>query len=125
MSTKESLYKYRERIARYRRIIKNLRNGDLALKFLDHLGVLGLSDARISKYASHIPPLLRVIDFDLTAATKQDVETVVAWINSGAFHFPGNSTLCPIFGGKISFVRLIFMSVLFSGDINTVQHMNG
>ena len=37
MSTKEFLYKYQERIARYRRIIKELRNGDLALKFLDHL----------------------------------------------------------------------------------------
>jgi len=82
MSTKESLYKYRERIARYRRVIKKLRNGGLALKFLDHLDALGLSDARISKYASHIPPLLRVIDFDLKAANKQDVEKVVAWINS-------------------------------------------
>jgi len=55
MSTREFLYKYRERIARYRRVIKNLRNGDFALKFLNHLGALGLSDARISKYASHLP----------------------------------------------------------------------
>jgi len=49
---------------------------------LDHLAALGLSIARISKYASHLPALLRIIDFDLAKATREDVEKVVAWINS-------------------------------------------
>ncbi|MCS7373564.1 MAG: hypothetical protein NDF56_01095 [archaeon GB-1845-036] len=49
---------------------------------MDHLAALGLSIARISKYASHLPALLRIIDFDLAKATREDVEKVVAWINS-------------------------------------------
>ena len=76
------IYDYEERLRRYKRIIKCLRNSGLALRFLDHLAVLGLSVARISKYASHLPALLRVIDFDLADATREDVERVVAWINS-------------------------------------------
>jgi len=57
------------------------RNGEIALRFLDHLASLGLSIARLSKVASHIPALLRAIDFDLEGATRRDVERVVAWIN--------------------------------------------
>jgi len=76
------IYDYDERLERYKRIIKELRNSGLALKFLDHLSALGLSVARVSKYASHLPPLLRVIDFEPAKATRQDVEKVVAWINS-------------------------------------------
>ena len=75
------IYDYEERLQRYRRAIKRLRNGDLALRFLDHMAALGLSVARVSKYASHLLVLLRVIDFDLKEATRSDVERVVAWIN--------------------------------------------
>ena len=82
---RNGIYDYEERLRRYRRIIKRLRNGELALRFLDHLAALGLSVARVSKYASHLPPLLRVIDFDPAEATRQDVEKVVAWINSQPF----------------------------------------
>jgi integrase len=77
-----AIYDYEQRLVRYRRSIKTLKNGELALKFLDHLGALGLSTARVAKYASHIPVLLRVIDFDLKEAAREDVERVVAWINS-------------------------------------------
>jgi len=79
---RNKIYYFDERLERYKRIIKGLRNGGLALKFLDHLSALGLSAARVSKYAGHLPALLRVIDFDLTKATRGDVERVVAWINS-------------------------------------------
>jgi len=82
MSASAEIYNYDARIRRYRRSIGNLKNGDLALRFLDHLAAFGLSKARLSKYASHLPPLLRVVDFDLAKATRQDVEKVVAWINS-------------------------------------------
>ena len=78
---RNEIYDYEKRLERYKRIIKGLRNGGLALKFLDHLSALGLSIARVSKYASHLPTLLRVIDFDLASATRRDVERVVAWIN--------------------------------------------
>ena len=76
------IYDYEERLQRYKRIIRGLRDGGLALRFLDHMAALGLSVARVSKYASHLPALLRVIDFDLRKATRSDVERVVAWINS-------------------------------------------
>ena len=82
---RKEIYDYEERLRRYRRIIKRLRNGELALRFLDHLSALGLSVARVSKYASHLPPLLRVIDFEPAEATRQDVEKVVAWINNQPF----------------------------------------
>lgn len=79
---KSEIYDYKESLERYKRIIRGLRNGELALRFLDHLGALGLSIARVSKYAGHLPALLRVIDFDPSRATKEDIERVVAWINS-------------------------------------------
>jgi len=43
---------------------------------------LGLSVARVSKYASHPPALLKDMNFDPANATREDVEGVVAWINS-------------------------------------------
>jgi integrase len=79
---KEEIYDYKERLQRYRRIIKGLRNGELALSFLDHLLTLELSEGRVSAYASHIPAILRVADFNLAGASRKDIEKVVAWINS-------------------------------------------
>jgi integrase len=79
---KGEIYDYKERLQRYRRIIKDLRNGKLALSFLDHLLTLGLSEARVSGYASHIPSILRVADFDLASVSRGDIEKVIAWINS-------------------------------------------
>lgn len=67
---------------RYRRQIAKLRNGELALRFLDHLACLGLSQAALSNYASHLVAVLRLIDFDMAKATRSDVERVVAAINS-------------------------------------------
>ncbi|RLI04362.1 hypothetical protein DRO26_04735, partial [Candidatus Bathyarchaeota archaeon] len=55
----------------------------MTLSFLSHLKSLGLSDARIAKYASHLPTVLRALgNIDLRKATKTDVERAVAWINS-------------------------------------------
>jgi hypothetical protein len=65
------IYDYEERLERYRRIIARFgANGETALRFLDHLGSLGLTTARISKYASHIPAILRLANFSLTEATR-------------------------------------------------------
>ena len=77
-----SIHDYSGRLKRYKSNISKMRYGSLALKFLDHLGALGLSLGRIVKYAELLPPLLRIINFDPTKATRQDVERVVAWINS-------------------------------------------
>ena len=76
------IYDYEQRLFLYRHGIKLLLNGETALKFLDHLGALGLSLARVAKYVSHIPVLLREIDFYLKDARREDFERVLAWINS-------------------------------------------
>jgi integrase len=76
------IYDYEERLRRCRRIIAGFgANGETALRFLDHLGSLGLTIARISKYACHIPAILRLVNFNLAEATRSDVERVVAAIN--------------------------------------------
>jgi len=76
------LHGYSERLERFKRNISKLKHGRLALKFLDHLAALGLSQGRIVKYAEHLPPLLRVMDFNPKEAKRGDIEGVVAWINS-------------------------------------------
>ncbi|MEM2778301.1 MAG: site-specific integrase [Candidatus Jordarchaeales archaeon] len=76
------IYDYDERLERYRRLIAKLPNGQLALRFLDHLGSLGLSLAALSNYASHLAAVLRLMDFDPRNATRSDVERVVATINA-------------------------------------------
>jgi len=77
-----NIHDYTGRLERCKRTVSKLRNGDLALRFLSYLGALGLSVARISKYAGHLPSLLRAIDFDPSEATREDIEKVVAWINT-------------------------------------------
>lgn len=77
-----SLYDYEQRLRRCQRSIKQLRNGETALRFLTHLGALGLSIGRVTKYAAHLPVLLRVMDFDLETARRGDAERVVVYINS-------------------------------------------
>jgi integrase len=75
------IYDYDQRLVRYKRSIQPLRSAEMALRLLDHLGALGLSVARVSKYASHLPPLLRAIDVGVKEMTRADAEKVVAWIN--------------------------------------------
>jgi len=76
------IHGYSERLKRFKRNISKLKYGSLALKFLDHLAALGLSQGRIVKYAELLSPLLRIIDFNPRKAKREDVERVVAWINS-------------------------------------------
>ncbi|MEM3716548.1 MAG: hypothetical protein QW145_05250 [Candidatus Bathyarchaeia archaeon] len=76
------IHGFERRLEGYRRIIAGFgHNGEVALRFLDHLFSLGLSVARVCKYADHAIALLRAIDFKLEKATRRDVERVVAWIN--------------------------------------------
>ncbi|MEM2465342.1 MAG: hypothetical protein QXL85_07010 [Candidatus Bathyarchaeia archaeon] len=76
---KSEIYDYNERLERYRRIIAKFgRNGEIALRFLDHLASLGLPPP---KFAATLIALLLIIDFNLEDATRRDVERVVAWIN--------------------------------------------
>ncbi|MEM3356449.1 MAG: tyrosine-type recombinase/integrase [Candidatus Bathyarchaeia archaeon] len=77
------IYDYPQRIQRYKRSIATFgENGQLALRFLDHITSQGLSQARISKTASHIPALLRLINFRLADATRADIERTVAAIHA-------------------------------------------
>jgi len=78
---KDEIYDFEERLERYRQAIAKLRNGETALRFLDHLASLGLSKAALSNYAAHLLAVLRLVDFDLAEARRSDVEKVVAKIN--------------------------------------------
>jgi hypothetical protein len=69
------IYDFEHRVASYRRVI-GLRNGDVALRILDHLASLSLSEAAIGNHAAH-----RLVDFDVGMATRSDAECVVAKIN--------------------------------------------
>ncbi|MEM2569266.1 MAG: hypothetical protein QXT67_04930 [Candidatus Bathyarchaeia archaeon] len=80
---REEIYVFTRRIERYRRIIAGLRNGDIALRLLDHLASLVLSEAALSNQAAHLIAVLHLIDFDVREATRGDVERVVAKINNG------------------------------------------
>jgi len=75
------IYDYEQRLARYRRTITGLRNGEIALRLLNHLASLGLSEAALSNSASHPIAVLRLIDLEVKDATRSDVERVVAAIN--------------------------------------------
>ena len=75
------IYDYLGRLERYRRQIAKLRNGEIALRLLDHLACLNLSLAALCNYASHLVAVLRLIDFDVSEATRSDVERVVVAIN--------------------------------------------
>jgi site-specific recombinase XerD len=81
MTTNKPIHNYQQSLNRTQRTLKTMQNGKLALQFLDHLGALGLSLARVTKYATHLPPLLRMINIDLKVMTKTDVEAIVATIN--------------------------------------------
>ena len=80
--TDEPIHDYEQRLTRHKRNIKQLPNGETSLQFLNHLNALGLSTARVTKYATHLPPLLRIINADLKTITKQDIECVVSTLNN-------------------------------------------
>ena len=87
MKVDESIHNYDKRLAGYKRTIQKCTNSATALRFLDHLGAIGLSVARVSKYASHMPAILRLINattdgVDLKDITKSNVEAVVAAIHN-------------------------------------------
>ena len=82
MTNNKPIHDYEQSLARQRRTIAQLPNGKTTLHFLDHLCALGLSVARVAKYATHLPPLLRIIDTDIKTITKQDLEHIIATINS-------------------------------------------
>lgn len=75
---RRDIHGYGLRVERLRRVIAGLRNGELALAFLDHLEALGLSEGRIHKYASQLPTLLRRMDKPVAELTRRDVEEVHA-----------------------------------------------
>ncbi|MDR0461525.1 MAG: hypothetical protein LBH62_08930 [Nitrososphaerota archaeon] len=80
----EPVHNYQQRLNRSRYNIAPLPNGAISLQFLDHMSALNLSVGRVSKYAAHIPTLLRIIgnDVKLKTLTKTDAERIVAAINA-------------------------------------------
>ncbi|MCL1969966.1 MAG: hypothetical protein FWF66_00625 [Candidatus Bathyarchaeota archaeon] len=83
----EPIHDYEIRLFRFRRNLKKVHNGEVALRLLDHLGTLGLSLGRVTKYAGHLTVLLRMINssnVELKTITKEDIEAVVAAINGSS-----------------------------------------
>jgi integrase len=80
----EPVHNYQQRLDRSRHNIASLPHSEISLQFLDHLSALGLSVGRVSKYASHLPTVLRLIGNggNLKALTKTDAERIVAAINA-------------------------------------------
>jgi site-specific recombinase XerD len=80
----EPVHNYQQRLDRSRYNIAQLPNGETSLQFLDHLSALGLSVGRVSKYAAHLPTILRIIgnNTELKTLTKTDAERIVAAINA-------------------------------------------
>jgi integrase len=80
----EPVHNYQQRLNRSRYNISQLPNGKTSLQFLDHMSALNLSVGRVSKYAAHLPTLLRMIgdDVKLKTLTKTDAERIVANINA-------------------------------------------
>jgi integrase/recombinase XerD len=76
------MYDYGRRLEAARKRISSLANSRLLLAFLDHLKALGLSDGRVAKYANHICALTRGSPFNPKTATREEIERVIAWINS-------------------------------------------
>ncbi|MEM0049142.1 MAG: hypothetical protein QXW39_01210 [Candidatus Bathyarchaeia archaeon] len=66
---REEIYDFARRVECYRRIIAGLRNGDIALRLLDHLASLGFSETALSNQAAHLIAVLNLIDFDVREAT--------------------------------------------------------
>jgi hypothetical protein len=65
------IYGFEDSIQQYRRVLGEFgEDGKITLRFLDHLASLGLSTARICKYAGYTIVLLHMIDFDLRSATR-------------------------------------------------------
>jgi hypothetical protein len=75
----DEIYDYEERLRRYRRIIAGFgANGETTLRFLNHLDSLGLTTARISKYACHIPDhQAEILDTILSDIKAEDVAETV------------------------------------------------
>ncbi|MEM3000100.1 MAG: tyrosine-type recombinase/integrase, partial [Candidatus Bathyarchaeia archaeon] len=77
------IYHFDRQTAAYKRRIAEFgANGELALRFLDHMASQGLSQARICKIADYLVQILHMIDFPVAEATRSDVERVVAAINA-------------------------------------------
>ncbi|RLI35709.1 hypothetical protein DRO53_00470 [Candidatus Bathyarchaeota archaeon] len=102
----DKLYDYRERLERSIRRIKGMPNASYALRFLEHLTSLGLSVARISKYAALLPVILRFFEGkDLAKVTREDVEKAVAWINQQPYAESTNQDVKHILKKLIQYVK--------------------
>jgi site-specific recombinase XerD len=61
------------------------RNSELISGFLDHCTSIGLGPARVAKYAGHLKVLAELLGKDFDEADRQDIERVVARIQSSDY----------------------------------------
>ncbi|MEM1507295.1 MAG: hypothetical protein QXS05_04620 [Candidatus Bathyarchaeia archaeon] len=70
-----------KRLEAARSRLSQLPYNEILLSFLDHLESLGLSRARVLKYATSLCTIYRHVPFDPANASKRDIERIVAWVN--------------------------------------------
>jgi site-specific recombinase XerD/ribosomal protein L40E len=70
----------------HRARLQQFQNGDLALRFLEHLQAKGLSNLGVIKYANCLPRILNSLD--ISKAEKNDVVSFIASINASNLREP-------------------------------------
>jgi site-specific recombinase XerD len=79
----EDIYQAEKRLERLKEVLKEKKNGDIALEFLEHLRAKGLSTIRLVKYASTLRRILYALD--IRNASKEDVKKFISEINSSGY----------------------------------------
>jgi integrase/recombinase XerD len=79
----EDIYQAEKRLERLKEVLKEKKNGDIALEFLEHLRAKGLSTIRLVKYASTLRKILDALD--IRNASKEDVKKFISEINSSGY----------------------------------------
>ncbi|MEM3466253.1 MAG: hypothetical protein QW566_07265, partial [Candidatus Jordarchaeales archaeon] len=65
-----------KRLEAARSRLSQLPYNEILLSFLDHLESLGLSRARVLKYATSLCTIYRHVPFDPANASKRDIERI-------------------------------------------------
>ncbi len=78
----KDIHDYAKRLASAKRRLAQLENAELHLSFIAHLEAIGQSTGRVAKYANHVCALTKCCPLNATSATRNDVEKMIAWINT-------------------------------------------
>jgi site-specific recombinase XerD len=86
MTSFRDIYNTDRTLAWHRNRLLGYPNGDLGVRFLEHLQAKGLSNLGVIKYANCLPKILSSLD--VSKATKEDIVSFIASINSSPLREP-------------------------------------